>query len=322
MRRLASSPRSRVWVVEFDGRPAVVKQITGGTDAQRRFARELAALRLAATARPAVVPAVLAVNADARVLVLEYLPDDGPEPDWTVGYAEGLARLHASGTPGSALPVWSGPTGADVGAFLGLAGRLGLEVAPGVPVELRRLVRRLAPAGQHALLHGDPCPGNDLYTSDGVRFVDLEQASVGSGVTELAYLYIGFPTCWCVTSVPPERRAAAVARYRVTWQELTGTEVAGDVVDACAGWLIRGDALVERAHRGTVDHLDRLLRKDWRWGTVSARERLLYRLGVVAVLAREHPELAGLASLSRAMADRLRERWPRLGPPPDCRPTA
>jgi hypothetical protein len=35
-RRLLSSPRSRVWLVEFDGAPAIVKQITDG--AHRRAA--------------------------------------------------------------------------------------------------------------------------------------------------------------------------------------------------------------------------------------------------------------------------------------------
>jgi hypothetical protein len=34
IRRLPSSPRSRVWLVEFDGAPAIVKQITGGPDAK------------------------------------------------------------------------------------------------------------------------------------------------------------------------------------------------------------------------------------------------------------------------------------------------
>ena len=44
VRRLASSPRSRVWPVEFDAAPAIVKQIVDGADA--------AACRPSAATRP------------------------------------------------------------------------------------------------------------------------------------------------------------------------------------------------------------------------------------------------------------------------------
>jgi hypothetical protein len=73
VRRQSSSPRSRVWLVEFGGAPAIVKQITGGSDAGERYARERTALRLARRVRPYVVPDVLGADPDARVLVLEYL---------------------------------------------------------------------------------------------------------------------------------------------------------------------------------------------------------------------------------------------------------
>jgi hypothetical protein len=66
-RRLSSSPRSRVWRVDLAGRPAVVKQIVGGPDAEERYARELAALRLAARGEEPVVPALLGVDTGERV---------------------------------------------------------------------------------------------------------------------------------------------------------------------------------------------------------------------------------------------------------------
>src|SRR6478752_2706068 len=67
IRRLPSSPRSRVWLVEFGRSPAIVKQITGGSeaDAGARFAREVTALRLARRVRPAVVPDVLGTDPGA-----------------------------------------------------------------------------------------------------------------------------------------------------------------------------------------------------------------------------------------------------------------
>ncbi|WP_049569600.1 phosphotransferase [Streptomyces sp. SBT349] len=327
---LDSSPRSRVWRVELrGGGRVIVKQIAdgggAGPGADARFAREVAALRLAARAtRPAVAPALLGTDPASRVMVLEHLDDLGVADDWMPGYAESLARLHALTGPPDAgtLPAWSGPTAADAESFLALAKALDVPVPPAVPRELADLIDRLDPASHHALLHGDPCPGNDLRTATGVRFVDFEQASLGNGLVELAYFRIGFPTCWCAMSVTAAPLAEVEDVYRATWRSLTGTDVPGDLADACAGWLIRGDALVERAHRESVDHLARVPTEDFAWGHVSARERLVHRLGVVAGQTRDHDRLHALGHLSAALAARLRERWPTLRPLPahDTRP--
>ncbi|MFJ9055436.1 aminoglycoside phosphotransferase family protein [Streptomyces sp. NPDC102409] len=321
---LDSSPRSRVWRVELrGGGRVVVKQITdgggAGSDGDTRYAREVAALRLAGRATaPAVSPALLGTDPAARVMVLEHLDDLGASDDWMPGYAEALARLHALTGPADAgtLPAWSGPTAADAESFLALARALDVPVPPAVPNELAGLLDRLDPTPHHALLHGDPCPGNDLRTATGVRFVDFEQAASGNGLVELAYLRIGFPTCWCAMSVPAAPLAEAEEVYRATWRSLTGTDVPGDLADACAGWLIRGDALVERAHRESADHLARVPAEDFEWGHVSARERLVHRLGAVADLTRDHDHLHALGRLGNALAARLLERWPALRPLP------
>lgn len=117
-------------------------------------------------------------------------------------------------------------------------------MAPGVRAELDALVLRLGRAPGNALLHGDPCPGNDLHTTGGVRFIDFEQAAWGSGLMELAYLRIGFPTCWCVTASSEALLHRAEDAYRTAWHAETGAALPVDLTDACAGWLIRGDALV------------------------------------------------------------------------------
>ncbi|MFJ9811177.1 phosphotransferase [Streptomyces sp. NPDC101158] len=329
-RLLDSSPRSRVWRVRLaDGRLVVVKQVTAdgdvSADADTRFAREVAGLRLAGRASgPAVAPMVLATDPSSRVMVLEHLDDLGKTDDWMPGYAESLARLHALTGPADAgaLPAWSGPGATDAESFLALAAALDVPVHTAVPDELAGLLERLDPSGHHALLHGDPCPGNDLRTADGVRFVDFERASLGNGLIELAYFRIGFPTCWCAMSVTAAPLTEVEDIYRSTWRGLTGKDVPGDLADACAGWLIQGDALVERAHRGTVDQLARVPSEDFAWGNVSARERLVHRLGVVAEMTREHDRLHAVGRLSSALADRLLERWPKLRPlpTPDARP--
>ncbi|MFI7382769.1 phosphotransferase [Streptomyces sp. NPDC049813] len=329
-RLLDSSPRSRVWRVRLaDGRPVVVKQITDGgdpeSDADTRFAREVAGLRLAGRATgPAVAPALLATDLPSRVMVLDHVDDLGKRDDWMPGYAESLARLHALTGPADAgaLPLWSGPTTADAESFLALARALDVRIPSAVPDELAALLDRLDPTPHHALLHGDPCPGNDLRTADGVCFVDFERASLGNGLMELAYFRVGFPTCWCAMSVARAPLAEVEDIYRSTWRGLTGQDVPGDLADACAGWLIQGDSLVERAHRGTADHLARVPAEDFTWGYVSARERLVHRLGVVADLTRDHDHLHAVGRLSSTLAGRLVARWPGLRPLPahDSRP--
>ncbi|WP_327238819.1 aminoglycoside phosphotransferase family protein [Streptomyces sp. NBC_01317] len=321
-RVLESSPRSRVWCVELGGAPAVVKQLVDGPGAAERYAREVAALRIAARAEPAVVPALLGTDPGERVLVLEHVEHRPPPRDWIVGYATALARLHATALPADAglLPAWSGPTQDDADSFVHLAETLGVTVPPGARAELTALVDRLGRAGGQALLHGDPCPGNDLHTGDGVKFIDFEQASLGNGLVELAYLRVGFPTCWCVTSAPTALLDRAETAYRTTWTELTGTDPGGDLTDACAGWLLRGDALVERARRETVDHLARIPDRDWTWGTATARQRLAHRLGVVAGTTAGRPGLHGLHAVSTDLRRTVLARWPSLGPVPADRP--
>jgi aminoglycoside phosphotransferase (APT) family kinase protein len=217
-------------------------------------------------------------------------------------------------------PAWSGPTRDDTASFLALAQALEVSIPPRLRAELDELLGRLDQAPGHALLHGDPCPGNDLHTGNSVTFIDFEQAALGNGLVELAYLRIGFPTCWCVTTADAPLLDRAETAYRTAWSTATGTEPQGDPTDACAGWLLRGDALVERAHRETVDHLARIPDHDWKWGTATARQRLVHRLGVVAHLTADRTDLNGLSRLSTDMRRRMQDRRPTLTPVPSQRP--
>jgi Phosphotransferase enzyme family len=310
-----------VWRAELSGQPVVVKQLVpAGPEAAGRYAREVGALRLAGAARPPVAPRLLGSDPGERVLVLEYLKEDRPPgADAMTGWAEALARLHAAGVPGAddGLPRWPGPSAGDVEAFLTLARALGVPAA--APAELAGVVSRLAELPAQALLHGDPCPDNALHTADGVRFIDFEQAARGNGLVELAYLRIGFPTCWCATSPDPGQLDAAETAYRSAWRTATGGDVEGDLTDACVGWLLRGDGLVERAERTGVDHWGRLLDQDWTWGTATARQRLLHRLLVVGQLAADGGRAGRLADTGRLageMAGAVLDRWPGLRPLP------
>ncbi|MEV7533516.1 hypothetical protein ACIQNV_28950 [Streptomyces hydrogenans] len=87
-----------------------------------------------------------------------------------------------------------------------------------------------------------------------------------------------------------------------------------------AGWLLRGDALVERALRRSVDHLAEIPRRDRTWGTATARQRLVHRLGVVSAMTADGTALAGVSGLTAAMRRRMLARRPDLRPVPTRRP--
>jgi hypothetical protein len=251
-------------------------------------------------------------------MVLEHLPSLAPAEDWVVDYAQALARLHASTSAEDrgVLPGQQHPNPKDVDAFLALARYLRVLIPPRAEEQLGDLCGRLAAPRGHALLHGDPCPGNDLHTGSGVRFVDLEHAALGDGLTELAYLRIGFPTCWCVTEVAAGLRAEAERAYFEHWHAATGAEPSGSLADACAGWLIQGDALVERAHRGGADQLARATGEDWQWGTTTARGRLAYRTAVVAAVADGETALDDVGRLCRDIHAAIATQWPEVARAP------
>lgn len=306
-----------MWQVELAGSPAVVKQIVGGADAEERYAREVAALGLAAAADPAVAPRLLGVDPAARVLVLEHLSGDPDAEGWAVAYARALAGLHATAAESAHLGRWNGPTAGDVMAFLRLAADLGVDVPPGAAEELAGSVARVAGWPHDALLHGDPCPDNEMHTSTGMRFVDFERAALGPGLVELAYLRMAFPTCWCAVRLPEPELVTAEAAYREVWQGATGRPPVGSLDDACVGWLIRGDSLVEMALRDGTDHLASATGADWEWGTATARQRLKHRLGAVAGVTADRPELGAVARLVSAMHAAIEARWPGLAPLPE-----
>lgn len=284
MERLKSGVRSRVWA---DG-DRIVKQVVGDAAA---FEREVTALRLAG--HTGVVPRVLEVDHDQRTVVLERLRSDPPREDWVVDYARGLARLHGATGPEHAglLPRQEIP---DPVPFLRFVRAMEVEIG-GAENELV-----FEDTGRFDLLHGDPCAGNDMYTDQGARFVDLEGAALGDGLAEVVYLRIGFPTCATVTETPRALREAAEQAY---FEERGFT---APLEDACVRWFVNGDALVQRAERDGTDHLARVVDEDWFWYSTTARGRLMYRARVVATFTETHPETSALA---RRLLDRMGQVW-------------
>ncbi|WP_045317811.1 phosphotransferase [Lentzea aerocolonigenes] len=284
MRKLASSQRSNVWA---DG-DRIIKQVIGTREA---FDREITALRLAE--HTGMVPRILDVDQDDQTVVLERLRSDPPEEDWVIDYARGLARLHmATGAEHDGqLPRQEIP---DPEPFLRFVRAMDVEIGKAE----EELV--FEDTGKFDLLHGDPCPGNDVYSEQGARFIDLEGASLGDGLSELVYLRMGFPTCATVSETPRELREAAEQAYFEERGTKSGLE------DACVRWLVEGNALVQRFERDGTDHLARVVDEDWFWYSTTARGRLMFRARVVAEFTETHPEMSALA---RRLHERMSKVW-------------
>ncbi|SER45166.1 Phosphotransferase enzyme family protein [Lentzea albida] len=276
--------RSRVWA---DG-DRIVKQVVGDPAA---FEREITALELAE--HTGVVPRILDVDHGKRTVVLERLRSDPFGEDWVIDYARGLARLHQATGPEHAglQPRQQVP---DPVPFLRFVRAMGVEIGRAED----ELV--FEDTGKFDLVHGDPCPGNDMYSPHGARFVDFENATLGDGVTEVVYLRIGFPTCATVSETPRELREAAEQAY---FEERGFT---APLEDACVRWFVNGDALVQRAERDGTDHLARVVGEDWFWYSTTARGRLMFRARVVATFTETHPETSALA---RRLLDRMNQVW-------------
>jgi Phosphotransferase enzyme family len=281
---LPSGQRSRVWA---DG-DRIIKQVIGDAAA---FDREITALRLAE--HTGVVPRILDVDQDNRTVVLERLRSEPPAEDWVVDYARGLARLHMATGPEHAglLPRRPVP---DPEPFLRFVRAMDVEIG-GAEAELA-----FEDTGKFDLLHGDPCPGNDMYTEQGARFVDFEGAALGDGLTEVVYLRIGFPTCATVSETPGELREAAEQAY---FEE---RGFSGGLEDACVRWLVQGDALVQRSERDGTDYLAKVVDEDWFWYSTTARGRLMYRARVAATFTETHPETSALAG---RLLERMSQVW-------------
>jgi len=91
-RRLGSSPRSRVWRAELSGTPVVVKQLIDAPEAAERYAREVAAPRIASQADPPVVPMLLGTDPDEPVLFLEHSDHQPPREGWARASATAPAK--------------------------------------------------------------------------------------------------------------------------------------------------------------------------------------------------------------------------------------
>jgi hypothetical protein len=109
---------------------------------------------------------------------------------------------HGAGLPGRVL------------AAAAQAAKIGVSPPAGLDAELAQ-VAAAAVADQYAVFSpGDVCPDNNMLISDGIRFIDFEEAGFHCAFLDAAYIRMPFSTCWCVFRLPPDVSAAAEDAYR------------------------------------------------------------------------------------------------------------
>ena len=266
--QLGGSDRSAVLRVAMEsaspGAPATVVLKAHRREAAGTFLDEAAGLAFSDSG-----PKLLAVDSAESVMVLEdlgapssladLLLGDDPERAATAAtaWAGAFGRLCAESAGRqaefAALRQQFGgePTNPQDETWLPRAirqlpatfGALGVELPPGLDTELISLLVLTEPGEFAVFSPGDVCPDNNLFTPDGLRFLDFESAGFHSVFLDAAYTRLPFATCWCVFTPPPGLTGLMEAAFRAeivrafpaladdaTWDQ--------GVRAACAVWVL------------------------------------------------------------------------------------
>jgi hypothetical protein len=304
------------------GGSVIVKAYPATAEGTSSFAAEAAGLEIASGT--GLSPDLLAVDEDSRTLVMADL-----------GTGSSLADALLAGsaaTAHSALLEWAAACGrlsvaaqarqaafeaaqarylADhpdarhgaglpdrVLAAAAQAGKIGVSAPAGLDAELAQIVAAVTASRHTVFSPGDVCPDNNLLTSDGIRFIDFEEAGFHSAFVDAAYIRMPFSTCWCVFRFPVDLAAAAEDAYRaqarLVWPDLADDAVWGPGMRlAVAAWTLSSTSwLLRRSLSGDVPmnpeaespHTRQLMR--YRWQALATELEPTGELPAVAELMR------------------------------------
>ncbi len=260
---IGGSGRSVVLRVRVENRGTVIVK------AHRQEARESFLDEAAGLAFSTAGPKLLAFDAEAGVLVLEDLGTgqnladlllaDDPEraaaaaTAWATEFGRLCAESAGRQAEFAALRQRFGGDTAnpDDATWLPRAlreiparfGALGADLPPGLDTELISLLVHTEPGEYAVFSPGDVCPDNNLFTQDGLRFLDFESAGFHSVFLDAAYTRLPFATCWCVFTPPQGLTTMMEAAFRAEVVEAF-PELSDDAVwdagvrGACAVWVL------------------------------------------------------------------------------------
>lgn len=191
----------------------------------------------------------------------------------TLGAAETESRRIAATLPGAGLDAMT---------------EWGLRYAEAAHVEIDEASTALWAQGDRLVISaGDTCPDNALFTSTGVRFLDMEGTGTHPVALDAAYAMEPFSSCWCVFTPPSGLTEAMLAEFTAGaarqlpalatdphWPAQVRSAVVMWVVSS-AGWLLpsarKGVASIGPADRLAPSHRQ-LLVKRWRWVIAHAAD--------------------------------------------------
>lgn len=183
---------------------------------------------------------------------------------------------------------------------------LGVALATGFEAEIAQVCAALdAPGPFLAFTPGDTCPDNHRFvTEDALCFFDFEFGGFRHALLDAAYLRAPFPSCWCVSRLPPDLTPRLEATYRA--ELVAGCPEAADdalffpaLVFANAYWAIASVSW----------SLEKALKQDDRWGLSTVRQRHPLRLANFAEVSEQFGILSALAATARALEAKLRALW-------------
>jgi hypothetical protein len=300
------------------------------------FVREAASYQLftALASEDRMCPELFAHDPVSRLLVLEDLGHAPTLADKLLGndaraaerallsYSRSLGRLHATTAGREAdfdalqrrltVPDFKDPLAIDGATALNdlpalLAAELGVATPPAV-LECAERSRRQLETGRHrAFSPSDSCPDNNLITSRGVRFLDLEGGCVRNAIFDAAYLRVPFPSCWCPFALPNGMTDAMLAGWRaevrVVWPDLDDDAVLlPALLDAQLFWVWLTTWQFFSRPEAAQSHSSMLSDTPPETHVLTDRWR---RLADDALLAGVDP----VAEHAAAVGDRLRKRW-------------
>ncbi len=178
--------------------------------------------------------------------------------------------------------------------------KLGLEVRASFWDDYDQLTQIIHQPGPYrAFTHNDSCPDNCRIVDGRVRLFDFEVAGYHHRLLDTAYARLGMPHCYLANAVPSDIVAATEAAYRQACR-LDDDQFGKEMVHACFYWLVSN---------GIWRLADRLDQDDFTWGISTWRQRVFYRLEVLALTCDEFGWMSAVGEAARETVGRLRGRW-------------
>ncbi|MDQ3107898.1 MAG: aminoglycoside phosphotransferase family protein [Actinomycetota bacterium] len=283
---------------------AIVKRPRAEEEGRSSFLAELVGLEFLAAMPGNPAPALFGADVEvgrAEADLIAYARSLAAVHKWSIDQEHRFRALRLRvGLPVDGRVRWTALAAAGVPGLRAVAIELGVDVPASFDDECGVVVEHLGgDGGWRGLVHGDPCPDNVRFTTDGVRIFDLEHAGYGSVVLDASYLIAPFPTCWCIGHIPPEISGQALDAYRQVLDVAADEEWRDALSAGLAAWTLARGHVIAKA-----------VVADGTWGTTTMRPRLLQWMEAFLTATPPDGCFAGLRYVVAGIRQCLGAAWP------------